>query len=111
MECTLRSEKGMDILELSGEIDLHQSPELREKILASLKRKSALLLDLAQVSYIDSSGIASLVEGFQTARDSGLRFALLRVSKPVAQVLSLTRLDNIFPTYSSLEAFQANSKV
>ncbi|MDC0598777.1 STAS domain-containing protein, partial [Gammaproteobacteria bacterium] len=67
MKCTLRSENEVDILELSGEIDLHHSPTLREKILSSLKRGNNLLIDLSGVSYIDSSGIASLVEGFQTA--------------------------------------------
>lgn len=106
MKCTLRSENDIDILELSGEIDLQHSPTLREKILASLKKKRALLIDLGKVSYIDSSGIASLVEGLQTARKAQLPYGLMHVSKAASQVLSLTRLDQVFAMYSSLDDFR-----
>lgn len=107
MKCKLRSENDIDILELSGEIDLQYSPTLREKILDSLERKRALLIDLDKVSYIDSSGIASLVEGLQTAKKARLPYALMRVSKPASQVLSLTRLDRVFATYGSVADFKA----
>ena len=49
-----------------------------------------------QVSYIDSSGIAALVEGFQSARARGSRFALVAVSDAVRAVLELARLDRVF---------------
>jgi anti-sigma B factor antagonist len=105
MECTLKSETGYDLLQLSGEVDLHFSPKLRERILASLKAGRPLLIDLAGVSYIDSSGIASLVEGFQTAKTSKLAYGLLNISKTAMQVLTLTRLDKIFTLYTSADQF------
>jgi anti-sigma B factor antagonist len=105
MECTLKSEAGYDLLQLSGEVDLHFSPKLRERILASLKAGHPLLIDLAGVSYIDSSGIASLVEGFQTAKTSKLAYGLLNISKTAMQVLTLTRLDKIFMLYTSADQF------
>jgi anti-sigma B factor antagonist len=108
MESTLKSEAGFDLLQLSGEVDLHYSPELREKILAGLKAGRPLLVDLAAVSYIDSSGIASLVEGFQTAKTGKLAFGLLNVSKTAMQVLTLTRLDKIFALYDSAEQFRTD---
>jgi len=92
-------------LQLSGEVDLHFSPKLRERILASLKAGRPLLIDLAGVSYIDSSGIASLVEGFQTAKTSKLAYGLLNISKTAMQVLTLTRLDKIFTLYTSADQF------
>lgn len=107
MEYNLLSESDVDILELTGEVDLNHSPQLREMILASLNKGSALLVDMAKVSYIDSSGIASLVEGFQTAKSSGQDFGLLQISEPALQVLTLTRLDKIFSLYNDLEQFRA----
>lgn len=106
MECSLKSEAGYDLLQLSGEVDLHFSPTLRENILGSLKAGKPLLVDLGGVSYIDSSGIASLVEGFQTAKGAKLGFGLLNISKPAMQVLTLTRLDKIFSLYDSADQFR-----
>jgi anti-sigma B factor antagonist len=106
MECILKSAGGYDLLALSGEVDLQFSPELREKILGSLKAGKALLIDMTQVSYIDSSGIASLVEGFQTAKSANLRYGLLNISPTAMQVLSMTRLDKIFNLYTNADDFQ-----
>lgn len=107
MKYNLRSENDFDILELSGEIDLHYSPDLREQILAALKKRRPLLIDMANVSYIDSSGIASLVEGFQTAKSGKLAYGLLKISEPAMQVLTLTRLDRVFSLYDNVEQFQS----
>jgi anti-sigma B factor antagonist len=107
MECNLRSEAGFDVLELGGEVDLLNSPSLREKILSSLKtQKNPLLIDMSAVSYIDSSGIASLVEGFQTAKTANLPYGLLSISSTALQVLTLTRLDKIFSLYDTVQQFQ-----
>lgn len=106
MKCSLTAQEGFDLLKLSGEVDLHYSPKLREQILASLKAGNALLIDLADVSYIDSSGIASLVEGFQTAKTAKLAYGLLNVSVTAKQVLTLTRLDKIFALYDSADQFR-----
>lgn len=105
MKHELIEETGFHLLVLSGEIDLHYSPALRELILDSLKDGNALLIGMQQVSYIDSSGIASLVEGFQTAKRTNLNYGLLGISDAVQQVLGITRLDGIFPLYDSQEMF------
>ena len=91
------------VIRLSGDVDLHSSPKARDAILACLKRKSALLVDLSAVSYMDSSGVASLVEGYQTARKQGLEFGLMAVAQPVMNVLKLARLDKVFPIHASLD--------
>jgi anti-sigma B factor antagonist len=106
MECSIKSEAGYDLLRVTGEVDLQYSPQLREKILASLKAGNPLLIDLGGVGYIDSSGIASLVEGFQTAKSSKLEYGLLNISKTALQVLTLTRLDKIFKLYTSAAEFK-----
>jgi len=106
MECSIKSEAGYDLLRVDGEVDLQYSPQLREKILASLKAGNPLLIDLGGVGYIDSSGIASLVEGFQTAKSAKLEYGLLNLSQSAMQVLTLTRLDKIFNLYTSIADFE-----
>lgn len=106
MECNIKSQSGYDLLSVSGEVDLQYSPQLREKILASLKAGNPLLIDLAGVSYIDSSGIASLVEGFQTAKSAKQEYGLMNLSKTAMQVLTLTRLDKVFQIYPSAAEFE-----
>jgi anti-sigma B factor antagonist len=91
---------------LHGEVDLSCSPQAREKILTELKKGKNLLVDLSAVEYIDSSGVASLVEGFQLARTRNQKFALVGVSKAVMQVLQLARLDKIFTLFDTIEDFK-----
>lgn len=106
MESSIKSLSGYDILQLSGEVDLHDSPKLREKILGSMKNGNPLLIDMAKVSYIDTAGIASLVEGLQSAKSSKLSFGLLNISVATLQVLTMTRLDKIFSLYTTPEQFK-----
>jgi len=92
------------VVRLSGDVDLHSSPKAREAILACLRQKSPLLVDLSAVSYMDSSGVASLVEGYQTAKKLGLEFGLVAVAQAAMNVLKLARLDKVFPIHASLAA-------
>ena len=102
MEHSKRTEGDYTVLAFSGEVDLHCSPQVREQILTTLNDKQDLLIDLSAVSYIDSSGIASLVEGFQLAKTNKLKFGLVGVSDSALQVLQLARLDKVFPIHSSV---------
>ena len=94
---------GFAVLELTGEVDLSCSPEARKQILQCLDGGLHLLVDLSEVSYIDSSGIASLVEGFQTAKKKGIRFGLVGASPAALSVLQLARLDKVFPLFVTVE--------
>ena len=91
------------VIALNGEVDLNESPRAREQILSELQSGRPLLIDLSAVDYIDSSGVASLVEGFQLARSQQQEFGLVGVSKAAMQVLQLARLDKVFPIYASLD--------
>jgi anti-sigma B factor antagonist len=105
MDCNIRTEGGFSIVALSGEVDLHYSPEARKQILEQLNKNNHVLVDLSGVSYIDSSGIASLVEGLQLARTKKLQFGLVGVSEAAQQVLQLARLDKVFPIKDSIKEF------
>ncbi|MCW9024048.1 MAG: STAS domain-containing protein [Gammaproteobacteria bacterium] len=103
MECDARTEGDFTVISLQGEVDLHFSPRAREIILKHLQQKQHVLVDLSAVDYIDSSGVASLVEGFQHARTNTLKFALVGVSDAAMQILQLSRLDKVFPIFVGID--------
>ncbi len=103
MELTVHNKGDYTIIALSGEVDLNYSPQAREQILKSLGDKCNVLIDLSAVAYIDSSGVASLVEGFQAAKSSQLEFGLVGVSNAALRVLQLARLDKVFPIHATVE--------
>jgi anti-sigma B factor antagonist len=86
------------IFDLSGDIDLATSPELRKALLRELRelRIPRVILNLKAVRYIDSSGVASLVEGLKASRDVGSRFILFGLNTTVREVLQLSKLVRIF---------------
>jgi anti-sigma B factor antagonist len=90
------------LVKIRGEVDLSWSQRVRKAILDALATGSPLAVDLSDVSYIDSSGIAALVEGFQQSRGKSLKFALVAISPAVRSVLELARLDRVFPIVGSL---------
>lgn len=79
-----------------GEIDLSNSQELRKMVLAALKTDKEVTVDLSKVKYIDSSGIASLVEGLQFSKTRNKSFKLANPSSQVKAILDLARLDKVF---------------
>ena len=107
MNINKKEEDGFTVIELEGDIDLSCSPDARKSILDVLQDNTSLLVDLAKVTYIDSSGVASLVEGYQTAKKQSLKFGLVGVSDAAMSVLKLARLDKVFPIYASVDEYTA----
>ena len=97
MRIDISQRNGLTVLSLVGQVDLSSSPQARQAILASLERGKGVQVDLSAVEYIDSSGLASLIEGYQKARRLQLDFALVNVSAVALKVLQLARLDRVFP--------------
>jgi anti-sigma B factor antagonist len=97
-----RIERGRLILSLEGEVDLSESPRVRELLLDGVRRRIDVLVDLSRVTYIDSSGVASLIEAFQLARKSGTGFALVAPNPSALRVLQLARLDKVFTIHATL---------
>jgi len=98
------STNGSVLIHLRGEVDLSWSQQVRKAVLDALAQSPRVGVVLAEVSYIDSSGIAALVEGFQNARTQGRSFALVAVSDAVRAVLELARLDRVFPIVADADA-------
>ena len=96
-------ERGSLIVSFEGDVDLEYSPTARRVLLDSVNRKRDVLVDLSAVSYIDSSGVANLVEAFQLSRQRGTGFALVSVNPAALRVLQLARLDKVFTIHATLE--------
>lgn len=106
-DCSIEQQGDFALVRVRGEVDLSWSQKVRKTILEALGKAKAVGVELSEVSYIDSSGIAALVEGFQNARGKGQKFALIAASAPVRSVLELARLDRVFPMVDTVEAARA----
>lgn len=87
---------------LEGDVDLQNSPEVRKILLVAVDRKRPVVVDLSGVDYIDSSGIAALVEALQRSRNNGIDLVLASVSNAALRVLQLARLDTVFRLFPTL---------
>jgi len=93
------------IFDITGDIDLANSPEIRKALLKEIKeiKTPRVVMNLVKVRYIDSSGVASLVEGLKASRDAGTRFILFGLSPAAREVLQLSRLLKIFEVHDTEE--------
>jgi anti-sigma B factor antagonist len=93
------------IFDVIGDIDLANSPQIRKALLHEIRetRTPKVVMNLTKVRYIDSSGVASLVEGLKASRDAGSRFILFGLSPAAREVLQLSRLLKIFEVYDNEE--------
>ncbi len=98
MKIGTRQVDGVTILDLSGRITLGEgSVQLRDAVRDLLsKGQKHILLNLADVSYIDSSGIGELVSAFTTVRNQGGELKLLNLTKKVHDLLQITKLYTVF---------------
>ena len=103
MKISTRQLGEVTVLDFAGDITLFNSPEIRKALLILLKEKRVqqLLVNMTAVKYVDSSGIASLVEGLKVSRDLGSRLILFGLSKPAKTVLELTHLLRVFEVYAT----------
>jgi anti-sigma B factor antagonist len=103
MEHDITEREGTVIVGFSGDVDLQSSPEARKILLECVARRMPVLVDLSRVDYIDSSGIASLVESLQTARKSGGNLFIVSASEAALKVIELARLDKVFTICNTID--------
>ena len=83
-----------------GEIDLHASPLVKAQLESLIaQHRAKVVVDLAGVSYIDSSGLAVFIEALQRVRGYGGQFALCGLRENVRHIFSIARLDQVFPIF------------
>jgi anti-sigma B factor antagonist len=96
---------GVTVLELSGRVTLgEESSQLRTKIKDILAQgKKRLVLDLGNVSYIDSAGLGTLVAGYTSSQNQGASMKLANLTKRFREQLNITKLVTVFEVYDSVE--------
>ena len=94
-----------NIFPLEGEIDLHVSPGISASMKSLIAEKpKQLVVDLSRVSYIDSSGLAVLIEGMQSVASYGGKFALAGLQEGVRPIFEIARLDQVFRIYPDVDS-------
>jgi anti-sigma B factor antagonist len=104
MKIDHKTKGNIEIFELHGEVDFHSSPELRSLLQKVLKKEpSNVLINLDQVSYIDSSGLATFVEALQKIKKYNGQLVLSSLAAAVRSVFEIAKLDSIFQLAASEE--------
>jgi len=102
MKVQVRHLDNIAVIDCTGDVDLYSSPRLREALLAEIKTDGpSVLVDMANVSYIDSSGIATLVEGLLLSRKTKTSFGLYGLRSNARSVLELARLHQVFVIFGT----------
>ena len=98
MKSSTRQIDGVTIVDLSGRITLGEGSTMLRDIVRDLitKGNKRILLNLGDVTYIDSSGIGELVSAFTTVRNGGGELKLLNLTKKVHDLLQITKLYTVF---------------
>lgn len=93
------------ILSFDGEIDLHLSPGVALELKTAVNERPAkLLIDLSKVTYIDSSGLAALLEGMQSVEHYGGKLYLVGMQDILRPVFESSRLDQVFRIVPDVDA-------
>ena len=94
-----------NILALEGEIDLHVSPRIAASLKEMIeKNPTRLVVDLSRVTYIDSSGLAVLIEAMQNLEQHQGKFLLAGLQEHVRSIFETARLDQVFLIYPHVDA-------
>src|ERR1700761_6798527 len=97
MDTKVRQVDGVTVLDLSGKITLGEaSGKLRSAVQDALSSSKKILLNLADVNYIDSAGLGELVSAFTTVKNAGGELKLLNLTKKVHDLLQITKLYTVF---------------
>lgn len=94
----MRDEKnGVAIFRMSGDIDINTSPDVKKSFDDAVnEKKEKVLINLSDVGYVDSSGLATLVEVLKNLRSYGGKLKLSNLSEKVKGLFEITKLDKLF---------------
>ena len=94
---------GVKTIEVTGDIDMYSSHKLRDEIMCLIDKKVPTLhVDFKEVSYMDSSGIATFVEALKTMKTYGGRLKLICIPESIMEIFRFSRLDRVFEIYGDI---------
>ncbi len=96
--------EGYAVVRVRGEVDIKSSITLRDTLKRLVKQNDrGLIIALAEVSYMDSSGVAVLIEGYKWCQARGIPYCLIEVSRPVMRVIELAFLTSVLTIAENLD--------
>ena len=103
MEINVRDWGRHKVIEVVGDVDLYNVVELKQVIfkLIDAEYAQSLIIDMKNISYMDSSGIGALVAGQKKVKTKGGKFALMNMKEDVLNILKLATLDQFFKIYEN----------
>jgi anti-sigma B factor antagonist len=108
MNIEIEQHNNYQVIKLYGEVDLSNSRSIKLDIIKLINSKNNIIVDFTHLQYIDSSGMASLVEAFNEARENDTEFHIAGANGSPLQVLQLTRLNTVFNLVDSVDAVTNN---
>lgn len=105
MKYEVYEKENVTVIKLSGRITLGSGDvKLRDKLVEELEKgKKKIVLDLGEVSFMDSAGLGELVAAYTSAKRHGAQVKLSNLTKKIDDLLDITRLSSVFETYNSTE--------
>ena len=98
----VRREDGVALVALAGDVDLHRTVELRGCLLEVIQEKPKMtIVNMEKVEFMDSSGVAALIEALQLSRRNGGKLKLVGMQRRVRSIFEISRLESIFEIYES----------
>jgi anti-sigma B factor antagonist len=95
---------GITVLRPQGTLDMNSVPAFRQTLEAEVRRaQRGLIVALAEVAFMDSSGVAVLIEGLKWSRGRTLPYLLTQLTPAVQMVIELARLEHFFTIVASVE--------
>lgn len=112
LETATREIDSVKVLDVTGEIDVYTAPQFKEAVNSILESgQKHLIINMAGVTYMDSSGFGTLLSATKRLRPQGGTVNLVKCNSSIDRILSITRLNTIFGTYNSVEeAIEAVAK-
>lgn len=102
IETNVRHREGMPILDVTGEIDIYTTPQFKEAVSAAIDEgRPHILINMAQVTYMDSSGFGTLLSATKRLRPLNGALYLVGCNEAINRMLQITRLNTIFGAYTT----------
>ena len=102
IETTLRHEDNIPVLDVTGEIDIYTTPQFKEAVSAAIdQNKPAIVINMANVTYMDSSGFGTLLSATKRLRPLDGALYLSGCNEAIQRMLQITRLNTIFGVYAT----------
>lgn len=111
IETRLRHSDGIPVLDVVGEIDIYTTPQFKEAVSAAIdENKPAIVINMTQVTYMDSSGFGTLLSATKRLRPLDGALYLSGCNESIQRMLQITRLNTIFGVYATEDEALAAAK-